>query len=395
MRSFRFINILAIDVLFVYSMRAVTAVEPKKMKPRALSLLSDVALCLLCVLLIFWDGVTYNNAYNELKAERRMATRTLRFAPDICAMRVDWSGARVPVLCGHGIGSYLSLEGNSQFRPLLDSGLSHFSSDTKRYFFFLWHEPDALDLVLQDLHVNYVILNKETFPWTPTIHRLPDWEFVTCDTTGILLKRSPNGPHPLTGDQKNQVERAVHELRDGGEIVGAYDYSTLLDDPSQSLGILEQYNGPEWSEAFFNSLCAWVDSLPSNVVADFLATDHPRQYPMIDAILSARLGPDDFAKFDATNPPGARPWFWKALEVRAALQKGDAGHARAIFDSISPIPISSVTYYRLRHQVHADPASLSTYGQWQTWDDDAKKLVASMSEQLNARISELSQPPHS
>lgn len=398
-KSFRFINILAIALLFVYAARAESATANQPTRSFLLTLFKDVLLCLLCVFFIFGDAFSFYFTYLEMRAENSLATHTRRFAADICAIKMADGNARVPVLCGHGIGSYLSLEGNSQFRPLLDSGLSHFSDDTKRYFFFLWHETTALELVLQDLHVNYIILNKETFPWTPTLHRLRDWEFVTCDTTGMLWKRSPGAPHPLSAGQRDQVEDAVRGLQQSGEIVGAFDYSTLLDDPAKSLRILELYNGREWSEAFTNSFDAWVDSLPRGVVADLLTNDHPQNYPLIDAILAARLGPDAFAKFAATNPPGPRPWFWKALEVRVALRKGDAAHARAVFDTISPTPISSVTYYQLWHQVHPDPADsarLSTYGQWQTWDDQARQLIASMSVRLNDRMAELglrSPPP--
>lgn len=399
-KSFRFINLLAISVLFVYAARIEPAEAKKSTFPLPFILLGNVTLCLLCIFLIFGDAFSFLFTYEEMKGESRLATHTRRFAPEICAIRVTESNARVPVLCGHGIGSYLSFDGTSQFRPLLDSGLSHFSSDTKRYFFFLWHEPDALDLVLQHLHVNYVILNKETFPWMPTIHRLPDWEFVTCNATGVLWKRSPGTLHSLSASDRVQIEKTVLQLLQNGEIVGAFDYSTLLDDPAESLGILAQYNGPEWSEAFFDSLCAWVDSLPPAAIEDFLASKHPQQYPLVDAILSERLGPKEFAKWIAANPPGPRPWFWKALEVRDCLLKGDRNQARAIFDTISPTPISSVTYYQLWHQVRiedpkATESGLSAYGRWQTWDQDAKLFIESMSARLNDRMTDLDQRPGS
>jgi len=399
-KSFRFINLLAISVLFIYAERDDGKDAKGVSLPLPITLLKSVALGFLCLFLVFGDAFSFMFTYDEMKAENHLATHTRRFAPDICAIRVNDLNVRVPVLCGHGIGSYLSLAGNSQFRPLLDSGLSHFSDDTKRYFFFLWHDPDALGLVLQHLNVNYVILNKETFPWTPTIHRLTDWQFVSCDTTGILWRRSPGGPHPLSASDRTEVENVVQQLLKSGEVVGAFDYSTLLDSPAESLGILEQYSGPEWSEAFFNSLCAWVDSLPPDAIQQFLASEHPRQYPLVDAILSARLGPDVFAKFAATNPPGPRPWFWKALEVRESLQKGDLTQARIVFDTISPTPISSVTYYQLWHQVRNEgPTSndreLSAYGRWQTWDVDAQRFVESMSGQLNARMTELDRSPGS
>jgi hypothetical protein len=395
LRSFRFINILAIAVLFVYAARAESAAPKKPTSVLGLALAWDVALCLLCVFLIFGDAYGFIFTYEEMRAENRLATHTRRFAPDICALRVSDSNVRVPALCGHGTGSYLSFAGNSPFRPLLDSGLSHFSSDTKRYFFFLWDEPAAFYLALQDLQVNYVIVNQETFHWTSTLHQLPGWELLTCDADGMLWKRSPDGPHPLSPAQKDQVEKVLKDLKEKGETVSAFEYSTLLDKPAESLGILEESTGRGWSAAFFNSFCAWVDLLAPSTINEFLAAKHERSYPLVDAILSARLGPDVLAKFVATDPPGPRPWFWQALQVRAALQKGDRNQARTLFETISPAPLASVAYYRLWHQVHPDPAALNAYGRWQTWDDEARQLIESMSARLNDRMMELDRPPGS
>jgi len=394
-KGFRFINFPAISLLFVYAARTEAVPADKSPPPLALSLLRDTALCLLCIFLIFYDALSLLSTWNELRGERRLATHTPRFAPEICAIRVNDSDARVPVLCAYNVGSYLSFEGNGRFRPLLDSGLSHFSSETKRYFFFLSQEPAALVLALRDLHVNNVIINKDTFPWIPTLHRLPEWEFVTCDATGMLFQRSPAVPSPLSASNRDQIEKSVHELRQNGDIVGAFDYSTLLDDPAKSLSILAQYNGPEWTDPFFNSLCAWVDSLPTSAVEEFLASEHPRRYPLVDAVLSARLGPDSLAKFIATNPPGPRPWFWKALQVENCLRNGDRNRARAIFNTISPAPISSAAYYELWQEARGQTSDsgLSAYGQWQTWNGDARLFLESMSARLNDRLTELDRRP--
>jgi len=394
-KSFRFVNFLTISLLFVYAERG----EAKKSElPVVLGLLKGTALCLLCIFLIFGDAFAILFTYGEMHGERQLATHVERFAPAICSISVDKATGRVPVLCGHGIGSYLSFAGNSRFRPLLDSGLSHFSNDTKRYFFLLWHEPAALSLVLQNLNVNYVILNKETFPWAPTLHRLPQWDLVACDTRGMLWRRSGGGPHPLDAAMRDEVETSMRELGNNGDTVGAFDYSTLLDRPSESLGLMAEYGGPEWSEAFFNSFCAWVDTLPTDTIRDFLGGKRSRQYPLVEAVLSARLGPEAFARFVATKPPGYRPWFWKALEVRECLAQGDRTEARALFDTISPAPVSSVTYYVLWHEVHGADAEihgsgLSAYGQWQTWDDEARRFVEAMSGKLNDRMAELDRNP--
>jgi hypothetical protein len=385
LKSFRFVNILAIAMLFVYAART----GPKRVVRSVLPIrvLKDVALCLLCVFLLFLNAFSFSSAYHEMRATKLPATHTARFAPDICAVQVEDAGVRVPVLCGHGVGSYLSF-GDSQFRPLLDSGLSHFSDDTKRYFFFLWRDPQALELALQHLHVNYLLLTDDTFAWLPTLHRLPDWQFVTCDSSGMILRRSTTPALPLTADQRELIARSSEAMAARNEITGAFGYSTLLDEPARSLDILERYPGSDWTESLFNHFSAWVDLLPAPVVEKYLASEHRHSFPTIDAILSARLGPERFEQYAATNPPGPRPWTWEAVEVECALKKGDRAKAKQLFDSIQPAPMSSTTYYRLRQAVDgASPAG--AYGRWQTWDDEGQQLMITMSSRLNDRMVEL------
>ena len=114
-------------------------------------------------------------------------------------------------------------------------------------------------------------------------------------------------------------------------------------------------------------------------------------------ILAQRLGPDSYVTFMASNPPGPRPWFWTALEVRDRLQRGDRREALALFDTIFPVPSSSVAYYELWHEVRAgettaNAPALSAYGQWQTWDESSRRFVEAMSSRLNDRIAELQRP---
>jgi hypothetical protein len=388
-KSFRFINMLAIATLFIYAVRSDS--RRRYPSPFPIRALKDAALCLLCVFLLFLDAFSYIFAYDEMRAERHVGMRTVRFAPALCELRVDDTANRVPVLCGHGIGSYLSF-GDSQFRPLLDSGLSHFSDDTKRYFFFVWRNPEALEIALQHLHVNYLFLNQDTFFWIPTLHRLPDWQFVTCDSAGMIFKRTTTAA-PLTPGQRDLISRSMEKIKEGGETGAAYEYSTLLDDPAQSLDIVEQFDGRQWSDSHFNYFSAWAKTLPASFVEKYLTGDHSHSFPVIDGILAARLGPDQFEKFAATNPPGPRPWFWKALEAQCALEKGDAARAKTVFDSIQPVPISSCTYYQLWHAVNGtDAADLSAYGRWETWDDAAKQLMVTTSSRLNDRLTELDGP---
>lgn len=390
LRSFRFINILAIAVLFVYASRAESvALQKPKMPSRWLSLSKDVALCLLCVVTIFGGAFSYLFTYDEMRGEKQLAAHTIRFAPDISSVREEPGNGRIPALCGHGIGSYVSFGDNSQFSPILDSGLAHFSGDTKRYFYFVWEKPEALELALLQLKIDYVLVDRETVPWAATMARLPGWKLVTCDTYGLLWARS-DGSTTLSPTMRTQVEACVELILQRGETISAFYYSTLLDDPVRSLNIIETYGGKAWREWTFTYFDAWIHTLPVTVIEKYLASEHPHQYPLIDAMLAARLGPDHFEKYAATNPAGPRSWYWDAVEARSALEKGDKSRAKAILDSIQPAPISSVTYYELWNEANGgDLSELNKYGRWQTWNPEAKEFMGGVSSQLNRRITEL------
>jgi hypothetical protein len=389
-KSFRWVNLLAIALLFVYAARE-AQIKPIILRPLPLVWLKAAALSSLCLFMLFGDAYSFIFAFNEISPERHFATHTSNFASDIVDTDVFGSDKRLPALCGHGEGAYLSFIDNKSFRPILDSGMIHFSNDSKRYFFFVWHEPEALILALKYLDVDYVILNQETFHWTLDMRRVPGWTLIACTKNGMLWQRCSGGIYIPSPSDVDKIAASRDALLQKGDIIGAFCYSTLLNRPCDSLAILSKYDGSEWPESFFNYFSAWVDSLSQTTIQEYLSADHDKRYPLMYAVLSARLSPESCARFIKTTPPGPKPWFWEAVRVRNDIARGDMEGAHAIFDTISTTQPSSVTYYKLWHEVRkgiskANEDNLSAYGQWQTWDDNARNFIESMSAQLNQRI---------
>jgi hypothetical protein len=238
------------------------------------------------------------------------------------------------------------------------------------------------------------LLDWDNFAWIPTLHRLPDWKFVACSANGTIWTRYPGGPHALSADDRAQVADAIAKLMQKSRSTSAFAYSTLLDQPMESMAILADPSGETWNEQFYDSFCAWVDSIPLADIQTFLGDNRCRQAPLLEAVLSARVGPEAYDKFIATHPKDPGPWYWKATEARVLLQKGDRDQARTIFDSISPVPASSTAYYRLWHAVHDGVAGpeLSSYGQWQSWNESEERFIEEMSARLNERIRNLDEP---
>jgi hypothetical protein len=390
-KSFRFIDFAAISLLFVCAERRDQNAAPAWQRLWFLRIPYTLLLILLCVFFLFMNVFHLLGTYADMRGELRFATHGLRYASDMAAYPLE-ADRPIPVLSGHGMGSYLSYNENGNFHPLLDSGLSHFSDDTKRYFFFVWCEPEALDLALKQLHINYVLLDADTANWILPIRLLPDWQFVTCSDHGMIWKRSPGGPHTLSEADRTQIARSIDVQLQRGYAESAFDYSTLIDPPAKSLALLADHNGRPWSEGFFNSLREWVNMLSPSEAASILNSNACAQRPLLGAIVAERAGPEAYDRFVASQSQPPTDWFWKEIAVDVLLHKGDMAGARRVFDSISPVPPSSTTYYRLWHAVHAQdsPASvLGAYGRWQTWDASGPVFLEEMSVRLNNRIDEL------
>jgi len=389
LRNSRFVEYAAIPLLFVFAEYREQSEGRGSKLPWLITCGRSALTGVLCLFFLYFDAFSLLIIYDEMRAERSFATFGLRYASDMAAYPVEAANHRIPVLCGHGMGSYLSFEGHGNFGPLLDSGMSHFSSDTKRYFFFAWNEPEALELILKQLHVNYVLLDKDTFPWIPTLVRLPDWELVTCSSHGMMWKRSSGGARPLRETERRLMAESIQQLLQKGDDASAFDFSTLMDAPEESLTFLAGEPLHRWKEVLFNSFSSWAAALPKDEVESLLATDSCRQCPLIGAVLAARLGPERYHRFIATNPQDPGVWYGKAIAVKMLLAEGKTEEARKMFASISPVPPASTFYYRLWQEVYSgqnDVPALTGYGRWQTWDDDARCFIGAMSQRLNDRL---------
>ena len=391
-KSFRCVSLLAIALLFVYAARDVT-LKPGTSRFLVLGLLRCTALAFLCVFLIFGDAFTLVASFNEARTERHFATHANQFAPELVDDDVFTPGHRLPVICEHGQGSYLSFDANTRFSPILDSGMGHFSDEAKRYFFFIAHEPEAFGQALASLKVNYVIMNYNSFHWILKTEQCPGWKMIACSFHGMIWQRVPGaGPYAPNEADRAAIASARDGLRQQDDLRSAFVYSTLLGHPADSLAIFSTYRNTEWPEAFFNFFCDWVNALPTEVIQDFLAHRDAGNNLVMDAVLHERLGPDSFAEFAKNAAPKTAPFFFKVVEARTFLAQGDKGQARTIFDSLPTEQPSCVAYYKLFHEVRImNPThhEVSAYGQWQTWDESAKDFMAATAAPLNRRIDEL------
>jgi hypothetical protein len=398
-RSFRCISLLALSLLFVSAARDAQRVPVKPGSP-LLALVKIALLCFLCLFMAFCDAFSFILSYDEIKNEKHFAQHTSRFASDSFAPGLVPPGHRLPVLCDHSEGSYLSFDENTTFRPLLDTGLAHFSRDFKRYYFFTWHEPDAFKLALASLNVPYVIIDRHTFHWVLELRDCPGWTLKACSEDGMLWQRGSGGSYVPGPSEIAQIGETRDRFLSNGDVISAFCCSTLLNRPVDSLNILAKYPNPEWTDSLFEYFDAWLDTLPRDTIRGYVSGDVARLNPPLAAILCEKLGPEQFRQFMSTAPAGPKPWYWKVLQVRYEMSQGDMDQARRIFDTISINATSSATCYRLRQQMKEKDAqsvtgNLNAYGQWQTWDENSDKFILTISRELNDRIAYLDRTgPH-
>ncbi len=392
-RSFRCVSLLAIALLFVYAARDVM-VKPGASRFFALGLLRCTALALLGMFLIFFDAFTLVSTFDEARSERHFATHANQFAPELVDDDEFTSGHRLPAICEHGEGSYLSFDANTRFRPVLDSGMSHFNDVAKRYFFFIAHEPEAFGLALANLKANYAVMNYNSFHWILKMEQTPGWKVIGCSPRGMLWQRVPG----TGGYVPDEVDRAMiasarDELLGHGDWRSAFVYSTVLGHPLDSLAIFSNYRNTVWPEAFFNFFCDWAKALPQAEIQDFLAHRDAGNNLIMDAVLHAKLGPDSLAEFVTKSAPNPKPFLFEIVEAQSALARGDKGQARAIFDTLPTTEPSCVAYYKILREVQTGNPSqteVTPYGQWQMWDADAKDFMVATGPLLNQRIEEIS-----
>jgi hypothetical protein len=385
----RFINLAAVSLLFVCAERVVAPGAETREDFLPWAFLKTFGLASLCLITLFLDAFNVAGVYSDLRLSRPFATEAGRFAGPLVA--AETASAPQPVLCGHTEGSYLSFDPDRRLRPLLDSGMSHFSDDAKRYFFFVWNEPEAFNLALSDLHVNIVIIERDTLPWIAVLGRRPDWKLVDCTETGMLWRRCPPGTNAMAPEDREKISRTIEAMKREGNITGAFWYSTLLDEPRASLALLARGIGPIWNDSIFNFLACWIDTQPVGVIEQYLAE---RPAPsLFTAMLAGRVSEETQAAMTRSAPPGAIDWRWKLVEIRAKINAKDWPGARAILETISPRPVASTAYYSDWAKIDQSPspprAQLDAFERWQIWDGESRAFVEAMSARLNARIAYL------
>jgi hypothetical protein len=368
--NIRHMSFFAVALLMLYADRESPPIRHES-RNRLLAALLGTA----CIFTLIFDFTALRNAVAGIITDRARSDRP--FAPAL----VKQLRARGPsaVLCHDDAGSYLTFAGRGELHPILDSGQGHFDDATKRFYFFLEQDPRAFDLALARLDVNAVFVTRPTAAWVLAMTNQPAWHLLAWNTTGLLFARGP-APAPLTEPQRDQL----HQLRDSAlrekDAVRAFCLSTLIDDPTTSLDLLDRAPLNAWSETLLNFFRPWLDGVPQAALDSFLKSHPNPGNPLLHELVLMRAQPH------APLPPLSSSRLQKMVRVLELLQRGDAPAARNTFATIPHPPLSTL-YYQVRDLLYPAAAKNDDPSEkWQDWNAGGADLFQQLSPLLNQRI---------
>ena len=263
-QSIRHISFLAVALLFVLATRPAKALSLQHDGPSRTVLLGAA-----CIGVLLFDFIALRNAAHAIATNPPRNDRV--FAPAL----VEQLRQRGPaaVLCHDAEGSYLSFAGGGALLPLIDSGQGRFDDASKRFYFFLEQDPRAFDLALQKLDVDDVLVTRPMAAWVPAMANRPAWHLVAWNDAGLLFARGPV-PTALNESEREQLRQIHDEAQRLHDPIWAFCFSTLVDDPENSLALLDRSRRSVWSESFVRFFVDWLARVRQSELGLFLK-DHP------------------------------------------------------------------------------------------------------------------------
>jgi len=97
-------------------------------------------------------------------------------------------GAQGAMLCHPAVGSYIQWQ-HPELTPLIDTGFARFEDDTVRYLAYLKWNPEAFEIALNSLRVDYVMISSLTRQWIPYLEQHPNWKLMHQAPDGWVFQR--------------------------------------------------------------------------------------------------------------------------------------------------------------------------------------------------------------
>jgi hypothetical protein len=393
--SQRHVNLLGCVMLLLLAFRLISDPEPVESGPENILLLASrmiFPLASVAVLLVVLFLLARNESKNWQRGEWAISNQ--HYAPDALEDLHSRELQGTPFLAGIMVSAYAQGKPEYQLRPLMDTGLSRFSDDTAKFFFYLDRQPPALRLALSYLKTPYVIVNDQNAHWAAVLNSIPDWSVVFVSANGLLYRRHDGAVRNLTA-LKESIRKVVQELQQEKKITTASFYTMGLLAPEETINLLRIAEPTWWHEPSINFVLDWLNNVPVitlNEAMTRLSTKDPSQL-RLRLILALRLGLLDEAKaLSRSSKLSARDLEDAVLQAEVLFSAANPCVSREILSSIFPRRRWSVrlaeTVNRMKVlcRVTPDEAFVSPKIGELVWSKELELWMRNMSDQLNQGI---------
>jgi hypothetical protein len=299
-----------------------------------------------------------------------------------------------PFLAGILVSAYAQGKPEYHLRPLLDTGLSRFSNDTAKFFFYLENQPPALRQALNLLKANYIVVNEQNAHWAAALNSLPDWSVIFVSANGILYQRRDSRVKNSIA-LKESVIRIVPQLKEKKKTTAGAFYTMGLVSPEYTFDLLGSAERNWWQEPNINFMLDWLNRTPAavlNKAMSRLSPENPSQL-RLRILLALRLGLSDEAQsLYKSSKLLVHDLEDAALRAEVLLSTHEPCASRKAVTSVFPRRRWSVRLAEVVNRINelCRPASNEPFAsskiQELVWSEEVERWMRRMSHELNQRI---------
>ncbi|NJK91023.1 MAG: hypothetical protein HC904_03815 [Blastochloris sp.] len=260
-------------------------------------------------------------------------------------------------------GSYVAELGDSKMRVLLDTGLARFDESTLRSYYYINNQPEALEMALEKLHLDFVLIYGRNARWAAVINKHPDWQLVQYRQGQFVYAR-----------RSDDRFEAIHPP-EFQQSAWPFFYRLHQVPALKSLEMWCRYPDTLMDETHFPFLWVWLEGLPVETLRE-LRAQLPQDAPHDVVALIA------YAEAGAPRDPQAwreKPWIASFL----ALQSETKTQAWSLIQNYQPIAHHSAQQEKVRAAMGLEQTE---FQKKLVWNEENKAWLAEEILRMNERI---------
>lgn len=295
-------------------------------------------------------------------------------------------------LTGMFDGAYAYSMPEYNLRPLIDTGLSRFSTETVKYFFQIDNQPRALRFVLDQLKSNYAVVSLHNSHWAAVLNNAPGWSLSFVSEKGLVYQRQANRVE--TSDRlRNVLQMTLSQVHEKEKTAAGIYYTMGLLSPDTTLELLSNSPAPWWKEPGINFLLEWLNGVPAVTIKNSIAklsVEKPAHL-RLRILLALQLGASEEAEH-LSRALELRELEDAVLRVEVLLSTTQQCAAQEVLKGIFPprgwsVRLAGVVH-RMQHICGTKSAEFSVSSRMNelVWSDEMESWMREISFQLNQNI---------